>query len=89
MLSFECIKNEKSVYFLLTSAKIHFPIYALGIEHIQGRICPDEQLQIILFAGHQKVAPMHPTGDKKCQEFSYRNGNPGSINAKNPRKDHQ
>lgn len=22
MLSFECIKNEKSVYFLLTSAKI-------------------------------------------------------------------
>lgn len=24
MLSFECIKNEKSVYFLLTSAKIIF-----------------------------------------------------------------
>lgn len=33
MLSFECIKNEKSVYFLLTSAKyiFRYMLWALNI----------------------------------------------------------
>lgn len=31
MLSFECIKNEKSVYFLLTSA---------AIDYLRGAGCP-------------------------------------------------
>lgn len=30
MLSFECIKNEKSVYFLLTSANIRFSGQIMG-----------------------------------------------------------
>lgn len=64
-------------------------VYALGIEHIHGRICPDEQLQIISLTRHQKINAMHPTGDEKCQEFSHRKGNPGSVNTKNPRKNQQ
>ena len=39
MLSFECIKNEKSVYFLLTSA---FP--ACFGQHTRRTKCDDEQL---------------------------------------------
>lgn len=31
MLSFECIKNEKSVYFLLTSAKKQILLFDLDI----------------------------------------------------------
>ena len=34
MLSFECIKNEKSVYFLLTSATGSFPCQLLGSLHL-------------------------------------------------------
>lgn len=36
MLSFECIKNEKSVYFLLTSA----PLQILGVERHKHSIYP-------------------------------------------------
>ena len=34
MLSFECIKNEKSVYFLLTSAYGKFSRQLLGSLHL-------------------------------------------------------
>lgn len=35
MLSFECIKNEKSVYFLLTSAMADAIVYGITGEHVQ------------------------------------------------------
>ena len=44
MLSFECIKNEKSVYFLLTSAyseKLFFSLPILGMKGHKYSICPN------------------------------------------------
>lgn len=35
MLSFECIKNEKSVYFLLTSADT-FYLPNMGLQHLKS-----------------------------------------------------
>ena len=59
MLSFECIKNEKSVYFLLTSATIlsadqagwYFSFAApeddLHMEHRPVFICPDHAVALL------------------------------------------
>ena len=41
MLSFECIKNEKSVYFLLTSAMGSFFCQLLGSLHLLSNLLPN------------------------------------------------
>ena len=44
MLSFECIKNEKSVYFLLTSAtSIHFGTFEAYSAHMPKISSPASQ----------------------------------------------
>lgn len=45
MLSFECIKNEKSVYFLLTSAREAFLVSYWQLAPFQVLYCPIASLQ--------------------------------------------
>ena len=49
MLSFECIKNEKSVYFLLTSAAGCYLDEVLGNKHSEVRVAAQNLVRGVLF----------------------------------------
>ena len=46
MLSFECIKNEKSVYFLLTSAAGCYLDEVLGNKHGKVRVAAQNLIRV-------------------------------------------
>ena len=50
MLSFECIKNEKSVYFLLTSA---ISLQILGVERHKHSIYPNGSVARKVLLSHK------------------------------------
>ena len=68
MLSFECIKNEKSVYFLLTSASktiIAHNIFLqqiLGVDGHKHSICPNG-------SAAKKMPPSHKIFHKEAKSF--------------------
>ncbi len=62
MLSFECIKNEKSVYFLLTSAHNIFLQQILGVDVHKHSICPNG-------SAAKKMPPSHKIFHKEAKSF--------------------
>lgn len=62
MLSFECIKNEKSVYFLLTSAHNIFLQQILGVDGHKHSICPNG-------SAAKKMPPSHKIFHKEAKSF--------------------
>ena len=69
MLSFECIKNEKSVYFLLTSAKCSQNGNLLGGYGHMERIFPQKSKRRVGF-GREAMEDFHtPNTYQKSQKI--------------------